>query len=133
MSPLAPRRGDACRMAPLTRRYRAILSPRAGRGNFAALAIAAGVAAILLWANVPERALPNGAVADRIVVEKSARRLTLYAHGVPLKSYRVALGRQPRASTRSISRIPTAASTRRCTFPIRAPRTARAPSRAATS
>jgi len=82
-------------MAPLTRRYRAILSPRAGRGNFAALAIAAGVAAILLWANVPERALPNGAVADRIVVEKSARRLTLYAHGVPLKSYRVALGRQP--------------------------------------
>jgi murein L,D-transpeptidase YafK len=59
------------------------------------LAIVAAFAAILVWANVPERALPNGAVADRIVVEKSARCLTLYAHGVPLKSYRVALGRQP--------------------------------------
>ncbi len=60
-----------------------------------ALAVAAAIAAILLWANVPERALPNGAVADRVVVEKSARRLTLYAHGTPLKSYRIALGRQP--------------------------------------
>lgn len=39
--------------------------------------------------------LANGAVADRIVVEKSAHRLTLYAHGAPLKSYRVALGGQP--------------------------------------
>ena len=34
-------------------------------------------------------------VADKIVVEKGARRLTLYRHGVVLKSYRVALGRRP--------------------------------------
>jgi murein L,D-transpeptidase YafK len=59
------------------------------------VAILAVVAAVFIWANAPERALPDGAVADRIVVEKSARRLTLYAHGAPLKSYRVALGRQP--------------------------------------
>jgi murein L,D-transpeptidase YafK len=59
------------------------------------VAILAVVAAVFIWANAPERALPDGAVADHIVVEKSARRLTLYAHGAPLKSYRVALGRQP--------------------------------------
>lgn len=59
------------------------------------VAILAIVAAVFVWANAPGRALPDGAVADRIVVEKSARRLTLYAHGAPLKSYHVALGRQP--------------------------------------
>lgn len=33
--------------------------------------------------------------ADRVVVEKSARRLTLLRHGQPLKTYRVALGSSP--------------------------------------
>jgi murein L,D-transpeptidase YafK len=33
--------------------------------------------------------------ADRIVVEKGARRLTIYREGAPLKVYRVALGRDP--------------------------------------
>jgi len=37
--------------------------------------------------------LPSGAVADAVVVDKTARRLTLYNAGQPLKSYRVALGR----------------------------------------
>ena len=39
--------------------------------------------------------LPSDAVADRIVVEKSARRLTLFQGGRALKSYPVALGRAP--------------------------------------
>jgi murein L,D-transpeptidase YafK len=39
--------------------------------------------------------LPHDAVADRVLVEKSARRLTLLRSGVPLKTYRVALGRAP--------------------------------------
>jgi murein L,D-transpeptidase YafK len=39
--------------------------------------------------------LPRGAVADRIVVEKSARRLTLFQNGRALKSYPVALGLAP--------------------------------------
>jgi murein L,D-transpeptidase YafK len=33
--------------------------------------------------------------ADRVLVEKGARRLTLLRHGEPLKSYRVALGTSP--------------------------------------
>jgi murein L,D-transpeptidase YafK len=61
----------------------------------AVLIVAAAIAAVLAWANAPERALPDGAVADRIVVEKSARRLTLYAHGAPLKSYPISLGAHP--------------------------------------
>jgi murein L,D-transpeptidase YafK len=39
--------------------------------------------------------LPRGAVADRIVLEKTARRLTLFRDGRTLKSYSVALGRAP--------------------------------------
>jgi murein L,D-transpeptidase YafK len=39
--------------------------------------------------------LPRDAVADRIVVEKAARRLTLFRNGQALKSYSVALGRAP--------------------------------------
>ena len=39
--------------------------------------------------------LPRDAVADRLRVEKSARRLTLLRNGTPLKTYRVALGRAP--------------------------------------
>jgi murein L,D-transpeptidase YafK len=39
--------------------------------------------------------LPRHAIADRILVEKSARRLTLFGNGRALKSYSVALGRAP--------------------------------------
>jgi murein L,D-transpeptidase YafK len=52
----------------------------------------AGVAAIA-YLNV--NPLPRDAVADRVVVEKAARRLTLFRAGTILKSYRVALGRAP--------------------------------------
>jgi murein L,D-transpeptidase YafK len=37
--------------------------------------------------------LPLDAAADRVLVEKSARRLTLLKNGMTLKTYRVALGR----------------------------------------
>jgi murein L,D-transpeptidase YafK len=39
--------------------------------------------------------LPANIQIDRVVVEKSARRLSVYSHGQLLKSYSVALGRQP--------------------------------------
>jgi murein L,D-transpeptidase YafK len=39
--------------------------------------------------------LPRDAVADRVLVEKSARRLTLLREGKTLKTYRMALGREP--------------------------------------
>jgi murein L,D-transpeptidase YafK len=39
--------------------------------------------------------LPSDALADRVLVEKSARRLTLLRNGSTLKTYRVALGRAP--------------------------------------
>ncbi len=39
--------------------------------------------------------LPAGTLIDRIVVEKSARKLSILREGKPLKSYRVALGRNP--------------------------------------
>ena len=54
------------------------------------VAVALAAAAYLNFAP-----LPRDAVADRVLVEKSARRLTLFRNGTVLKSYRVALGREP--------------------------------------
>jgi hypothetical protein len=39
--------------------------------------------------------LPGDFLADSIVVEKGERRLTLYYRGIPVRKYRVALGRNP--------------------------------------
>ena len=40
-------------------------------------------------------AVPAGSTIDRIVVEKSARKLSIFTNGQKLKTYRVALGRNP--------------------------------------
>jgi murein L,D-transpeptidase YafK len=56
------------------------------------LILAAGAIAFANW---PTAALPNGATADRVVVDKSERSLTLYRRGTELKTYRVSLGAQP--------------------------------------
>jgi murein L,D-transpeptidase YafK len=49
----------------------------------------------LTFANWPPRALPAGVTADRIVVRKEARELTLFCNGAPLKTYEVSLGEEP--------------------------------------
>lgn len=49
----------------------------------------------LFWIRPRPVTLGPGLRADLVVVEKSARRLTLHRAGAALKSYRVALGRQP--------------------------------------
>ena len=54
--------------------------------------VAAGLAAAA-YLNVDP--LPHDAVADRVLVEKSARRLTLLRNGKALKTYWMALGRAP--------------------------------------
>lgn len=53
------------------------------------------VAIVFLGANDELKPLPASARADRILVEKSARRLTLFERGEPLKSYAIALGHAP--------------------------------------
>jgi murein L,D-transpeptidase YafK len=53
---------------------------------------AAGVAAYAYFNVNP---LPGDAVADRVLVEKSSRRLTLFRNGKTLKTYSVALGAAP--------------------------------------
>ena len=49
----------------------------------------------LIWANYPIEQLPNSAKADRIVVEKKDRKMTLFQNGKILKSYDISLGRSP--------------------------------------
>jgi murein L,D-transpeptidase YafK len=51
--------------------------------------------AVLAGAHLNLHPLPSNSIADRVRVEKSARRLTLLRGGTPLKTYRVALGRAP--------------------------------------
>lgn len=50
----------------------------------------------LTFATPSSPPLRPGAVADGVLIEKAARRLTLLQHGRVLKTYRVSLGRQPR-------------------------------------
>ena len=50
---------------------------------------------VLIGANLNLHPLPPNVTADRVLVEKGARRLTLLRDGTPLKTYRVALGRAP--------------------------------------
>ena len=56
---------------------------------------AVALLALAAWAHWPLEPLPAGTKVDRIVVEKAARRLTLYSGGAPVRSYRVSLGRAP--------------------------------------
>jgi murein L,D-transpeptidase YafK len=55
----------------------------------------AAAAGIFLFAYHNRNRLPAGATADRVVVEKSERRLSILRNGKVIKSYRVSLGRNP--------------------------------------
>ena len=59
------------------------------------LVVALVIAALIVWANWPEQALPSNVVAERLVVEKSVRRLSVVSRGRIVKTYRVSLGHQP--------------------------------------
>jgi len=53
------------------------------------------VGSVYIYAHHNWNPLPAGTTIDRILIEKSARRLSIFADGKKLKSYRVALGRNP--------------------------------------
>lgn len=53
------------------------------------------VAALSIKARRLENPLPANATADKILVEKSKRRLTLLNKNTPLKTYEISLGREP--------------------------------------
>jgi murein L,D-transpeptidase YafK len=55
---------------------------------------------VLAAQSVSAAPLPRGLTADRLVIDKSERTLTLYWHGVAIKVYRVALGGDPVAPKR---------------------------------
>lgn len=59
------------------------------------VAVAISVLLLSIKAKRVEHPLPENAVADKILIEKSKRRLTLLKSNVPLKTYNVALGRHP--------------------------------------
>jgi len=53
------------------------------------------VGAALAWANWPIAPLPDGTVADRVVIRKSERTLDLYRGAELIRTYTVSLGRTP--------------------------------------
>ena len=61
--------------------------------SIGALLLLAG--GVYVYAHHNWNPLPTGTTIDRIVVEKSARKLSIFSDGRELKSYRVALGRNP--------------------------------------
>jgi murein L,D-transpeptidase YafK len=62
---------------------------------FALVVLCLLAAGVLIGAHFNLHPLPSNITADRVLVEKAARRLTLLRDGTPLKSYRVALGPAP--------------------------------------
>jgi murein L,D-transpeptidase YafK len=56
---------------------------------------ALGFAATYLYAHRNWNLLPAGTTIDRIIVEKAQRKLSIFRDGKKLKTYRVALGRNP--------------------------------------
>ena len=56
--------------------------------------------AIYLYAHHNWNALPAGTTIDRMVVEKSVRRLSIFRDGNQIKTYRIALGRNPEGAKR---------------------------------
>src|SRR5262249_18909567 len=62
---------------------------------FSFVAIALLLGGVWIYAHQVWNPLPAGTTIDRILVEKSARRLSIFRDGKKLKSYRVALGRNP--------------------------------------
>jgi len=63
--------------------------------RFLVSGMAIGLLAAGIWAHHAQSPLPVDARADLVVVDKAERRLTLYSNGIALRSYRVALGREP--------------------------------------
>lgn len=59
------------------------------------IAAALLIGGVYLYAHHVWNPLPQGTRIDRILVEKSARKLSVFRDGTELKSYRVALGRNP--------------------------------------
>lgn len=53
------------------------------------------VALVLAWANRPYPSLPDDTRAERVVVEKGARRLRLMVGGETLREYPISLGARP--------------------------------------
>jgi murein L,D-transpeptidase YafK len=69
-------------------------------GLFSALALALVVVGIAAWiwthpTAIPQDRVPLTGMVDRIVVEKSARRMMVFRDDVLLQTYRVALGFSP--------------------------------------
>ena len=54
-----------------------------------------GATAIFFFVHHDRKVLPGGTTIDRILVEKSERKLSILRDGKVLKTYRVALGRNP--------------------------------------
>ncbi len=59
------------------------------------VAVSLLVGGIALLTNTSQHPLPTETVADKVLIEKKARRLTLFKNGRSLKAYRVALGPNP--------------------------------------
>lgn len=51
--------------------------------------------AVFLMNRSNDATLGTNIIVDRVLIEKSAHRLTLFQNGAPLKKYRVALGKKP--------------------------------------
>ena len=85
---------DSLRSAPLAAEPQAVGRHSMRRLAWLGVAVV-GLGATLGVANISSAPIPGGVTADRVLIEKAPRQLTLLRGGTRLKTYHVALGRQP--------------------------------------
>jgi len=61
----------------------------------AIIVVIGGISALSINARRLEKPLPANATADKVLIEKSKRSLTLLNKNTPLKTYEVSLGKEP--------------------------------------
>jgi murein L,D-transpeptidase YafK len=81
--------------ASLSLRLPRYYAPSVSRTILLAAFIAICILALYVYAHYNWRPLSAGTTIDRIIVEKSLKRLSVFRGGERIKTYRVALGRNP--------------------------------------
>lgn len=64
------------------------------------IAFSAAIIAVVTYYFFPERKLPKGSKVDKILVEKSIRKMHVYSKGKKLKTYSISLGFRPHGKKR---------------------------------
>jgi len=94
--PAAPQPPNSLRLRPCS--FNWVIEDQSVTWKITVVSVALCVLAFYFYAHHNWHPLPAGTAIDRILVEKSAKRLSIFRDGNQVKRYRIALGRNPVAA-----------------------------------